>query len=203
MLGFFSFLAITLSLANIPQWCGGDDDSNRMTVYLFKCEDNLTKQSRHLPNINSLVNGECLYKSLWEYLHPSNPQKKNKKKNRDARLGGRQLSYHGSGSPQRGMVFTGMDPYIPAGLKHVYDRLHADIELWHPHHLQATLRILDEAHLSARLQGNTCEDQTEKMKNIWYTHGRMIRHVFRSSLGYSGNYVKLPNSFIMEFFSPA
>lgn len=90
------------------------------------------------------------------------------------------------------MVFAGMDADVPAGLKHVNDRLHADIELRHPHHPHVTLWILHKAHLSARLQRNTCEDKTErrcvisktfeydKGRNMWYK-GHMKKKADRMS----------------------
>lgn len=65
--------------------------------------------------------------------------------------------YHGNGSPRRGVVFTGVNADIPAGLKNVNDWLHANIELRHPRHLHVALRLLYEAHLSARLQRNPCK----------------------------------------------
>lgn len=50
------------------------------------------------------------------------------------------------------MVFTGMNPNIPAWLEHVNNWLHADIELWHPSHLHLTLWVLHEGHVSSGLQ---------------------------------------------------
>lgn len=110
---------------------------------------------------SSWVNEEFLSKSLWfQYLKPSNPQIKTLGERWEA---AGYCSYHGNGSPWRGMVFTGMNPDVPAGLEHVDDRLHADVELWHPHHLHTTLRILHEAHLSARLQRNTWKERKEEI----------------------------------------
>lgn len=92
------------------------------------------------------------------------------------------VTHHDDGCPRRGVVLTGVNADVPARLKHVNDRLHADVELWQPCHLHTTLRIFQKTHLPARFQGNTWKTKIGKNERlIWRCQGVLME----SHLGFS------------------